>query len=159
METIKSAFKKYCEKETPLLFLTNSSNDSWVDYILKGRSEDAKQQFRDALIVIRSKINQQSSVEECISICEEILLPIKGIGEKTALRCAMYLANQFDIDPEANCVCFLTGPAKKALEERGWIRGKKIRISKSIQKLIADYSPLLFVDFTNKHYRIILNQI
>lgn len=156
METIESAFKNYCKKENPPHLSTSTSSDSWIDSILKGRPEDAKKQFKNALPLVLSKLSQQSSIEDCISICEEVFLPIKGIGEVTALRCAMGIASQLDIDPEANCVCFLIKPAKKTLDKIGWINGKTIKISQSTQELIADYSPLVFVDFINRHYRSLL---
>ena len=137
------------------MFTTTINQPAFLDNILKGRPEDAKQKLKDALIVAQSKLSKHNSIEDCISICNEVFLPIKGIGEITALRCAMYLANQLDIDPEANCACFLINPAKKTLDKRGWINGKTVRIGKSIQDLMRDYSPLLFVDFANKHYRIL----
>ena len=154
MEKLELAFQQYCEKVDLATLSSQLKKPSWVDYILKGRPEDAKQKFREAVKIIATKVNSNMGIDDCVCICEENLLQIKGIGPITVNRYAMHLADLLGINPEANCASFLIEPARIELSKKGWINGKTITVSKTIQDLIKDFSPLVFVDFANNHFSI-----
>lgn len=82
-------------------------------------------------------------------------LPSRGLEKETISDYAFHAAFIRDIDPEANCVCFLSRKAKQALSLAGIIDGNTIRLG-DLSELFRNYSKMSFIDFANKHYRCFL---
>ena len=127
-------------------------NDSYLDYILSGRPEEAKIAFRKAEKLIISRLNQCKCFEEVSIICNEAFGSIKNIGEQTILAYVNYALSVRDIDPESNCYNLLTRPARSTLKKCGFINGKNVVTFKE-NTLFKDFETIEFIDFANKNYR------
>lgn len=125
---------------------------NYLDSLLAGRSEEAKQEFIRIEREILPEVSMCGSIDELQELCFHAFGLIPGIGERTIMDYVFHAAYIRDMDPEANCACFLITPAKKVLQTMGMIQGKTIRLGR-VQDLFRGFNPMVFVDFANKHYK------
>ena len=148
---LEQAIEYYKEKTLPQLpkrIEGIRSKDTYLDYILSGRSKKAKAAFIEAEKSIISRLNQCTCVDEVSDICYKTFGSIPGIGQQTISDYIQHALSVRGIDPEANCYDILTRSAKSALKKRGY---NIAAFKESI--LFKDFDSIAFVDFANKHYR------
>lgn len=131
---------------------------NYLDSLLAGRTEEAKHEFARIEREIIPEINACESIDELQDLCFREFGSIPGIGERTIMDYVFHAAYVRDMDPEANCACFLMIPAKRVLQSMDLINGKTIRMDR-IENLFHGFSPMAFVDFANKHYRCFVPRI
>lgn len=148
---LEQAIEYYKEKTLPQLSKRIEgirSKDTYLDYILLGRSKESKAAFIKAEKSIVPKLNQCTDADAVSDICYKTFGSISGIGQQTISDYIQHALSVRGIDPEANCYNLLTRSAQSSLKKRGY---NIVALKENI--LFKDFDSIAFVDFANKHHR------